>query len=366
MNDIYCNNCGKQGHIYNQCKVPITSYGVIAFRYNLEKNNQIEYLMIRRKNSLGFLDFMRGKYNVQNKQYILNMFRQMTIHEKEDIKTKNFDELWRILWSIPPSTIIENIKNNVIEINTPIQYKNEELSSKDKFNMLKNGIYLTGHHNEKNNNYNRPYFKSYIKRDYNLNPFFSQKKMHSSIELSNRNIQLNHFNEHHIPSQFNFLKGNYEREDHHKYIKNTNNKFFSIFSIIDECYEFEQWTEPEWGFPKGRRNYQEKDYDTAMREFSEETGYNSKYLKNIQNIFPFEEIFIGSNYKSYKHKYYLMHISYLDSLHPNNFETTEVSKIEWKNYDDCINSIRSYNLEKKRLITNIHHLLNKYNVLYNS
>ena len=53
MNDNYCNNCGKQGHLYHQCKMPITSIGIIVFRYN-EKNN-IEYLMIRRKDTLGLL-----------------------------------------------------------------------------------------------------------------------------------------------------------------------------------------------------------------------------------------------------------------------------------------------------------------------
>jgi hypothetical protein len=78
MTDNYCNNCGKQGHIYNQCKMPITSVGVIAFRYN---NGQIEYLMIRRKDTLGFIDFMRGKYFVNNKFYILNMLKQMTVAE---------------------------------------------------------------------------------------------------------------------------------------------------------------------------------------------------------------------------------------------------------------------------------------------
>ena len=35
-----CNNCGKSGHVYNNCKVPITSYGIISFR----KRTNIEYL----------------------------------------------------------------------------------------------------------------------------------------------------------------------------------------------------------------------------------------------------------------------------------------------------------------------------------
>ena len=29
---MFCNNCGKQGHLYHQCKHPITSNGIIAFR----------------------------------------------------------------------------------------------------------------------------------------------------------------------------------------------------------------------------------------------------------------------------------------------------------------------------------------------
>jgi hypothetical protein len=42
------------------------------------------------------------------------------------------------------------------------------------------------------------------------------------------------------------------------------------------------------------------------------------------------------------------------------FEPTEVSKMEWKSFDDCIASIRSYNLEKIQLITNINNTLLNY------
>jgi len=38
--------------------------------------------------------------------------------------------------------------------------------------------------------------------------------------------------------------------------------------------------------------------------------------------------------------------------------------IEWKNYDDCISNIRFYNLEKKRVITNIYNTLKKFPLLY--
>ena len=40
------------------------------------------------------------------------------------------------------------------------------------------------------------------------------------------------------------------------------------------------WDTPEWGFPKGRRNYQENDLTCGLREFEEETGYDkdNRYL----------------------------------------------------------------------------------------
>ena len=44
--------------------------------------------------------------------------------------------------------------------------------------------------------------------------------------------------------------------------------------------------------------------------------------------------------------------------------SSEVSKIEWVNYEKCLYNIRSYNLEKKRLITNIHNMINKFNLMY--
>ena len=70
-------------------------------------------------------------------------------------------------------------------------------------------------------------------------------------------------------------------------------------------------------------------------------------------------MFIGSNHKSYKHKYYLAYMNdTIDTL--NNFQQSEVSKLEWKTLDECLASMRPYNLEKKQLITNINKVLQEY------
>ena len=59
MNELYCNNCGKKGHLYNQCKLPITSLGIIAFRFNQDKLDLIKmkkglYLIKIKEDKLGF------------------------------------------------------------------------------------------------------------------------------------------------------------------------------------------------------------------------------------------------------------------------------------------------------------------------
>ena len=55
----FCNNCGKNGHLFHQCKIPITSIGVILADIS---GPEIKFLMIRRKDTLGYVDFIRGRY----------------------------------------------------------------------------------------------------------------------------------------------------------------------------------------------------------------------------------------------------------------------------------------------------------------
>ena len=254
-----CNNCGKQGHSFHQCKLPITSYGIIVFR---SSSVGAQFLMIRRKDSFGYIDFIRGKYSPYNIYQIQNIVNEMSMKEKEQIITLTFEQLWSDMWS-------ETVN---------LQYKNEELISSKKMESIMNGILING----------------------------------EKINLKN---------------------------------------------IVDNSPT--KWLETEWEFPKGRRNNKEKDLECALREFEEETGINSSKLIIVENILPFEEIFIGTNHKSYKNKYFLAYMNETDDI-LNSFQTTEVSKIEWKTIDECLESIRPYNLEKKELIKNINKVLQEY------
>ena len=88
----YCNNCGKNGHVFNQCKRPITSSGIIAFRKRIN-TEEIEYLMICRKDSLGYIDFLRGKYPLYDKEYILTLINEMTLYEKQELLNRLDDQI---------------------------------------------------------------------------------------------------------------------------------------------------------------------------------------------------------------------------------------------------------------------------------
>ena len=254
-----CNNCGKQGHLFHQCKLPITSYGIILFRQTLKG---LQYLMIRRKDSFGYIGFIRGKYSPYNINHMQNMIDEMSLSEKEKILSEPFDHLWKEMWGD----------------NSKTQYKSEEFASSKKSELLKNGITLNGN------------------------------------KVTLKDIIIN------SPTK---------------------------------------WNETEWEFPKGRRDHKERDLDCASREFEEETGIPMSNITIIENVVPFEETFIGTNHKCYKHKYFLAKINDNESV-LNNFQQTEVSKLEWKTIDECLESIRSYNLEKKQIITNVNKVLHEY------
>ena len=144
-----------------------------------------------------------------------------------------------------------------------------------------------------------------------------------------------------------------ENKSYHKFstlknglIDNLTNEYYNIDTFINESDT--NWGGTRMGISKGRRNYNEKDIMCALREFEEETGYKKTMYVLIQNILPIEEIFTGSILKSYKHKYF---IGYIDTneISNNNYQKNEVSKINWKYIDDAIDSIRDYNLEKKKI-----------------
>ena len=134
---------------------------------------------------------------------------------------------------------------------------------------------------------------------------------------------------------------------------------YDVYTLIKNSKT--NWLTPEWGFPKGRRNYGEKDMQAALREWCEETGYPIKSLNIVSNILPYDEFFVGSNFKSYKHKYYLAYIK--NDFSDANYQKSEVSQLKWLTYEECLKHIRPYNLERIEIINKINKILHKYSLI---
>jgi len=259
----HCTNCGISGHIFRTCLSPVTSYGIIAVKYVDDaytsslfsntttinnSNSGIQFLLIKRKDSIAYVELLRGKYHPCDEPYICVLLRNMTQVEHERLLTKTFDELWHTLWG-------------------------------ERSNM-----------------------KSH-KNDYDM----SVKKYVQISEI--------------LP----------------KLIKEHPTK----------------WTEPEWGFPKGRRNPYESDISCAIREFQEETGIKRKEFSVIQNTNSISETFYGSSGIRYCHKYYIAvcNKSVEVNLNMDDYHMArEIGDITWCSLDEATSKIRPDNVEKREIL----------------
>jgi len=147
--NVYCVNCGEKGHVVRSCNGPITSFGIIAFKIVYNKRDEmydknvdlakivessrsnendtypkIKFLMIQRKDTMGYIDLVRGKYpddNEDMKSKLLHIYlEEMTNSEKRNLLTLSFDEIWDKLWINHESKT----------------YKNEYVQAKSKYERL--------------------------------------------------------------------------------------------------------------------------------------------------------------------------------------------------------------------------------------
>lgn len=268
-----CTNCGNFGHHFRSCTAPITSYGIVAFRvldpaWKQERqgidSTKIEYLLIQRRDSIGFVELLRAKYKLSDLDYISQQVAGITQQERDKLLALSFEALWVGLWGTTGETR---------------QYRQEYEQAKAKFESLREGY------------------------------------THDDKTVS----------------------------------------FKMLFETIPV-----QWSTPEWGFPKGRRNAGETDLVCAMREFQEETGLSQREVHVFPGVEPFKETFMGNNKIRYSHIYYLAWISPETSVvlkEDNPTMTQEVGNIEWLSYDAAMKRIRPVNQEKKDVLAKVHTML---------
>jgi 8-oxo-dGTP pyrophosphatase MutT (NUDIX family) len=88
------------------------------------ENEQLEFLLIQRRDSLGFIELMRGRYKVTDIDYIILHMKRITKEEREKYREGPFETLWNSMWGLDHSHL----------------YKNEYETAKSKWETLHAGV----------------------------------------------------------------------------------------------------------------------------------------------------------------------------------------------------------------------------------
>ena len=123
--DVCCLNCGIFGHTTRFCNYPVTSYGLICYK---KFQDEIKFIMIQKKDTISYIEFIRGKYDVNNISYIVMLFSKMTYQEKHVLHNFDFKEIWSNLWTITSNEA---------------KFQKDYNVSSQKFNKLKTGFMLS-------------------------------------------------------------------------------------------------------------------------------------------------------------------------------------------------------------------------------
>lgn len=262
-----CNNCFKIGHFYKDCDKPLMSFGLCCYK---KTDNEYKFLMVSRRNTFTYIEFLRGLYDILDIEYVQNMFNRMNTEEKKSILKYDFKYLWENLW-------LKNINNR--------KNKTEFYKGIIKFNILKNGFYKD-------------------KKLYNLKYYVDNSKT--------------------------------------------------------------DYIDPEWYFPKGKKDNNETEIEASLREFIEETNCKKENIKINENI-KLEELHTGSNNKDYKTILYFAEyigndpdkiIINFNKETKNDFQKIEIGDIKWISIEELKKYFRNYEKSKIELVNKISELIN--------
>jgi len=320
-----CSNCGKFGHSHKKCYEPITSYGIICLNLN-----NIDLVNSKKNIHEFYISKYRFPYDVQ-------MLKNICINKyiKKNVSCNNRKDL-----DIYETKVSESIEYLIVRRRLTYNYIYliRGLYDLEIENIIKSINLLTKDEYNKLITYD---FDMLWKDIWEIND-------NSSISIS-KTYKSGFLHEYkHAKEQFIFF---------HKYILPQIKHKINI-----------QFTFPEWGFPKGKRNNSESNIECAIREFEEETGLTSSDYILLDRLFPLIENIKGSNGINYKHVYYIaiLNSDYdLSRISSNNnsYQKFEIGDIGLFNIDETIRKMRIYDIEKIEIINKLK-LFNVYNTRY--
>jgi 8-oxo-dGTP pyrophosphatase MutT (NUDIX family) len=133
-------------------------------------------------------------------------------------------------------------------------------------------------------------------------------------------------------------------------------RFYQVDRVGLMRNNLSEYTEPEWGFPKGRRMRGETDLACAVREFGEETNVPRDAYVVLKNII-LEETFTGLNAVQYKHIYFVALLKHPDMVNLSQrftpMQRREISGIAWKTLEEAAALIRPHHVERMGMLNQL-------------
>ena len=145
----------------------------------------------------------------------------------------------------------------------------------------------------------------------------------------------------------------------------ANQRFEQIKDQIPKLLEMTKSDiqEPQWGFPKGKKNAKEAPIACALREFSEETKLDVKQITIISTK-QVVEIYKGSNDKLYGTNYYIARTTYplpVKRIRTDGIRTSTVSEelgnLEWLTLEEVEQKL---NPKRVKLLSYVHHIIENW------
>lgn len=307
---LFCMNCGKNNHGYTQCQEPLSSYGVICF-YRAE-NGEYQVVMVRRQHTMNYVEFLRGKYDVNGAEYLVELFSGMTRIEIEFITTNpSFEVLRRDLG---------------MDNNWKRAYKAEYDNSELKFNYILNLGILANIIRAVNHIWGTEFPEvGNLELAPAVEKFWSVDGKTGGARLDE------------LRQRFNPSRG--------------------------KLYE-----EPEWGLPKGRRDNKETDLQCAIREFQEETQITGNELIIYKNILPLEEVYVGNNGIKYRHIYFIAEltrdITCTDASDTKFAANKEIGGVRVFDQIAALGILREHCVEKRKILQKAFYIINNINYFF--
>jgi len=296
--------------IDNECIKCDNSINMRKFFYY---KNKILFLMVSRKFSIGFVEFIRGKYQVHDSHTIIRLFEQMTVSEITFIHNSAcYDDI--LYYFLNNNNLME--KSDILNKVYRGKYANEYCESKIKFETLLN---------------------SDDQIPWNLH-FYTK-----TVKPKWKNVE------------WGFPKGRRETNTEEN-LCCARREFEEETGMNNNDYQILDKVEPIDEYLVGTNNVSYK--HVYYLGISSDNVYHSHIHTNNETTSK-----NNSNKPCSKYEGIMPSLSKTD-IGSSSYDTQEIGEVKWFTFDDAMNNIRPYHVGKKSVLTKIYMFIINYLMLH--